>query len=111
MSLQAMTLVLDFAPEHWSSGRRMVALAIADRVGQDGTTWCSVADVGKRSGLHERMVRYHIKALIQEGVLMKEKRHRDNGSQRSNLWIWVWTVPMGVQPTAPTGRQPTAPPH
>lgn len=101
MSLQAMTLVLDFAPEHWSSGRRMVALAIADRVGQDGTTWCSVADVCQRSGLHERMVRYHIKALAQEGVLMSEPRTRDNGSQRSNLWTWVWTIPMGVQPSAP----------
>ena len=99
--MQAMAMVLDFAPERWSSGRRMVALAIADRIGSEtNEAWCSIGDICNRTGLHPRMVRYHISALIDEGVLMKQKRERDNGSQRSNMWIWLWTIPMGVQPNA-----------
>lgn len=103
MSLQAMTLVLDFAPEHWSTGRRMVAIAIADRVGQDGTTWCSIPDIAERTGLHDRMVQYHVKALVDEGILLRTPRKRDNGSQQSNLWTWLWILPKGVRPIAPGG--------
>lgn len=95
MSLQAMTLVLDFAPEHWTSGRRMVAIAIADRVGQDGTTWCSVADISQRTGLNERMVQRHVQGLVNEGILLRTPRKRDNGSQQSNLWTWLWILPRG----------------
>ena len=49
------------------------------------------------------MVRYHISALIDEGVLMKQRRDRDNGSQQSNLWTWLWTIPKGVRSIAPGG--------
>lgn len=111
--IQATTLVLDFAPPHWNSGTRLVALALADRVGSDWVCWPSVDDISRRTGLKPRMVKYHLRYLEEERVIAREERRRGNGSQQSNLWIWLWKMhlPEGdrVQPTAPPVVQPTAP--
>lgn len=108
-----MTLVLDFAPEHWNTGTRLVALAIADRVGSDWQAWPSIADLARRTGLKPRMVKYHVAYLEAEGVIVREPQWRDNGSQRSNLWTWmwrmVWTTGEGVQPIALGGCNPLHP--
>jgi len=94
VSIKEMALVLDFAPEHWSVSTRFVALSIADRVSDEhGTCWASIDDVARRTGLSPRRVQEHIATLVEEGVLMRSPRFRDNGSQQSNLWTWLWTIP------------------
>jgi predicted transcriptional regulator len=102
-----MTLVLDFAPAHWNAGTRLVALAIADRIGTEWDAYPSIADIARRTGLKPRMVRYHVSYLEEQGVIRRQERRRDNGSQASNLWIWVWRICAhpdgGVHSTAPGG--------
>jgi DNA-binding transcriptional ArsR family regulator len=113
VSIHAMTMVLDFAPDHWNSGTRLVALALADRVNHDWEAWPSIQDLARRTGLKDRMVRYHLAYLEAEGVIVREQRYRGNGSQQANLWTWlwkaVWTEGRGVHLTAPGGCTPLHP--
>jgi hypothetical protein len=49
--IQAIALVLDFAPAHWSPSTRMVAVALGDYVNTDSSyAWPSVANLASRSG-------------------------------------------------------------
>ena len=53
--IQAIALVLDFAPAHWSSSTRMVAVALGDYVNTDSSyAWPSVANLARRSGISTR---------------------------------------------------------
>jgi len=91
VSIHALTMVLDFAPAYWNSGTRVVAMALADRVNPDDwTCWPSLEDMARRTGLSIRHVQKHLAFLQQEGIIMRQERRRDNGSQQSNLWIWLW---------------------
>jgi DNA-binding transcriptional ArsR family regulator len=108
--IQAVATVLDFAPDHWNSGTRMVAIALADRVNQDGQCWPSVADIARRTGLSARMVKYHLRYLEDEGIITRNgQRIGTSGQPVSNLWTWRFWRIGGVQPIAPPGVQPTSP--
>lgn len=99
-----MALVLDFAPAHWSSGLRMVALALADRVNQDYEAWPSLEDLSRRSGICERQVRKHLRQLESEGII-RNCGQRIIGTQAySNLWIWLWRTDWGAELQFPPGR-------
>jgi DNA-binding transcriptional MocR family regulator len=108
-----MSLVLDFAPDHWNTGTRLVALALADRVGSDNTCWPSIEDIAKRTGLSHRHVQRTLSYLEAEGIITHERRWRPNGSRQSNLWTWLWTtVPVAGDnrtPMSPHNRTPTSP--
>ena len=102
MSLQALTMVLDFAPHTWNSSKRLVAMAVADRVNKENYTWCSYSDIERRTGLSRRQCVRIMNELVAEGIIAREKRERDNGSQASNMWIWLWTLRLGgVTPVTP----------
>lgn len=90
VSVHAVAMVLDFAPSHWSSGVRLVAIALADRVGDGWQCWPSVEDIARRTGLSTRMVRNHLTTLQDEGIIRSEVRRRPNGTRQSNMWIWLW---------------------
>ena len=111
--IQAIALVLDHAPEHWNTGTRMVALALADRVGEEWICWPSVADLARRTGLSERQVQRHLRYLELEGVIERDERRRGNGTQQSNLWIWLWRMrldrPNRVTSTSPPLVTSTSP--
>lgn len=113
-------MVLDYAPVHWSSGLRLVALALADRVnGDTGECWPSISDIAHRSGLKERQVQAHLRTLEREGVIENlGQRRKSDGTPGSNVWQWhmwitsnpLWTTGgVGVQSTAPGGVHSTAP--
>ena len=107
--IQAVATVLDFAPDHWTSGTRIVAIALADRVNQDGQCWPSVADLSRRTGLSARMVRYHLRYLEEQNVITcNGQRIGTSGQRVSNLWTWRFWKLGGVQPIAGGGVQPTA---
>lgn len=108
MSIQQLVLILDFAPPHWSSGLRLVAIALADHVGEDYDCWPSVTTLSRRTGLSPRMVRRYLTDLEMEGVIAREPQYRDN-RQTSNLYSWLWRVDnwhLGVTPVTGGGLSP-----
>ena len=100
MAIQQLALVLDFAPEHWGSGIRLVAIALADHVGEDFDCWPSITTLARRTGLSQRMVRIHLSELEAEGVIMRQPQFSNN-RQTTNLYHWTWRVDnwhLGVKP-------------
>lgn len=84
-----MMTVFDFAPVHWNTSTRLVALVIADHVG-DSNNQChpSVRRIATRSGLSVRQVQREIRILEAEGVLQVIPRF-DNNRQTSNAYLWI----------------------
>ena len=86
--IQAIAMVLDFAPSHWSSGTRMVAVCLADYANTDtGHAWPSVFNLSRRTGLSERMVQRHLRVIEADGWIVKGPER-----QGSTLWIWARRV-------------------
>ena len=112
MSIHAIVTVLDFAPDTWGPGTRLVALALADRVNQDGQAWPSLADIARRSGLQTRMVRRHLHLIEEDGWIRCEGQRINGGGQPvSNLWTWPTWTKVGGQSSTVGGRSPrSAPP-
>lgn len=83
-------MVLDFAPKHWTTGTRLVALALADRVNGDSLEcWPSVADISRRTGMDRRTVQRHLRQLEAEGVITNQgQRTTKSGAHGSNVWVW-----------------------
>lgn len=94
-----MTMVLDFAPEHWNTGTRMVAIALADRVNGDSLEcWPSVVDISRRTGLKKRQVQNHLRQLEAEGVITNLGQRPVKGNRGSNTYRWnlLITLPRRV---------------
>lgn len=111
MSIHAITAVLDFAPDHWNAGTRMVAVAIADRVNMDegGKCWPSLNDLSRRTGLSTRQVRTHLRIIESDGwIQCLGQRPGAGGQPVSNLWIWRQWLQVGRKPTSGGGRKPTS---
>jgi hypothetical protein len=109
--IQAIAMVLDFAPEHWSSGTRMVAIALADYVNTETrSAWPSIANLARRTGLSERMVQRHLRQIELDGWI-----EMGNPSiTKSTMWIWKRRLTL-EQPGGDTyvtrWVTPTSPPH
>ena len=109
--IQAVAAVLDFAPSHWTSGTRLVAIAIADRINNDWEAWPSIADLCKRTGLGERAVQRAVRQLEEEGVIRRHGQRRNScGQPVSNLWTWTVRLQVGVSPRPRGGVTPATPP-
>ena len=93
--IAAMATVLDFAPEEWSSGTRMVAIALADRVNSDRQAWPALSDLARRTGLSERQVRRNLRILEDAGVIRCEGQRWVGDNPVSNVWTWLWVLPGG----------------
>jgi len=100
--IQAMATVLDFAPDHWHAGTRLVAIALADRVNGDWQAWPSVADLSRRTGLSERVVQRYLRYLEAEGVIHCHGQRYIDGHGVSNLWTWMWRL--SAQPVHNTAQ-------
>jgi len=96
MSIRAMVTVFDFAPPHWDSATRLVALIIADHV-NDSTGEChpSIGRVAYRAGLSTRQVRRIIARLEQDNVVKRLSRF-ENNRQTSNLYLWTNPVDVSL---------------
>ena len=83
--IQAIAMVLDFAPPHWSSGTRMVAICVADYANSDsGWAWPSVRNMARRTGLSERQVQRHLRIIEADGWI----RQGAETVGKTTLWIW-----------------------
>ena len=70
-----------------SSSAKLVYIYLNDRGGSNDRAWPSVATITKDTGLKDRTVQYATKELNETGLVVKIARHRENGSQTSNLYI------------------------
>ncbi|CAB4185931.1 Helix-turn-helix domain containing protein [uncultured Caudovirales phage] len=106
--IQAIAMVLDFAPVHWSPSTRMVAIALADYANTDtGHCWPSIANLARRSGLSLRQVQRCLREIETEGWIERDGVHRVG----TNLWIWRkrFRVVGDTHVTPPV--TPVSPPH
>lgn len=88
MSIRAMAQVFDFAPEQWTTSERLVALVIADHVGDStGECWPSIARISHRSGITPRQVQRIIARLEAYGVIERRSRY-ENNRQTTNSYVW-----------------------
>jgi hypothetical protein len=86
--IEAITITLDFAPDHWTSGTRMVAVALGEYANRDtGEAWPSVANLARRAGLSERQVQRHLRIIEADGWIRQGASKA--GYKGSTLWIWV----------------------
>ena len=90
--IQAIALVLDFAPAHWTPSTRMVAIALADYSnGDNGLAWPSIANLSRRSGVSVRQVQRCLRDIEADGWIVKAGIH----SRGTNLWIWNKRISLG----------------
>lgn len=90
--IQAIALVLDFAPVHWSSSTRMVAIALADYANTDtGHCWPSIANLSRRTGLSNRQVQRCLREIEADGWIERTAVHKVG----TNLWIWRKRIALG----------------
>ena len=114
--IQAISMVLDFAPEHWTSGTRMVAICVADYANSDtGWAWPSVRNMARRTGLSERQVQRHLRIIEADGWIRQGWTPQIKMTPgRTTLWIWERRVRLDDTKgdTHVTPRvTPTSPPH
>ena len=78
--------------------QKLTLLALADHANDKGACWPGVADLVEKTGLSERAIHYHIKALEGNGFLKKVSRRRDDGSTASNLYhiVLPWVQEMAL---------------
>lgn len=112
MSIRAMAQVFDFAPITWTSAERLVALVIADHVGDStGECWPSVQRISERSGITPRQVQRIITRLEAYDVIERRPRF-ENNRQTTNVYVWrdLWiTYPENTQKVALGGDTPDTP--
>ena len=65
--------------------RKYVLSTLADMANATGECWPSVAAICEVTGLKERMVRYHLSALVGAGYVQTEKRGRTPNLYRLSL--------------------------
>jgi hypothetical protein len=107
--IQAIALVLDFAPAHWSSSTRMVAVALGDYVNTDSSyAWPSVANLARRSGISTRQVQRCLRQIERDGWI--ERATGDNHRLGTTLWIWRKRIGVGGDTSVTPPLTPVSPP-
>ena len=102
MSSQAMSW--SWAQTTASSGQRLVLLALADHADDVGICWPSVARLSRLTAISERQVRDHLNALVELGLLQKERRRRQDGSLTVNTYFLA--MPNAAQWATAVNEQP-----
>ena len=105
--IQAIALVLDFAPAHWSPSTRMVAIALADYANSDtGQCWPSIATLSRRSGVSGRQVQRCLREIEADGWIERTRFHKVG----TNLWIWHKRIGLGGDTRVTPPVTPMSPP-
>ena len=106
--IQAIALVLDFAPPHWSPSTRMVAVALGDYVNTDSSyAWPSVANLARRSGLSTRQVQRCLRQIEKDGWIESQP---DTHRMGTTLWIWRKRIRVGGDTSVTLPLTPMSPP-
>ena len=82
---------------------RLVLVALASAADKDGVCWPSVRFLANRCSASERSISQNLDLLVKRGLVKKEERFRQDGSQTSNRYIVL------LHPAAPSAKP--APTH
>ncbi len=100
MSFEAMTQVLFSRRPWWTTGDQMVALAIANHVGEDGTCYPSLRRIGAVSGLQRRQIQNILRRLEADGTIATTEQYKDH-RQTSNSYEWILDYGTPLNPMRP----------
>jgi biotin operon repressor len=85
MSIQHVSAVLEARDERLTGCRKLVLVTLANRTDEDCRCWPSQERLAGECGISIRALSDHLKALEDDGFIMRETRHlgRGNGSRTS----------------------------
>jgi DNA-binding MarR family transcriptional regulator len=66
---------------------KAIYMYLKDRSNRSGECWPGINTIAADLGLSRSTVKRAIRDLIQRGLLKKEPRYRENGSNSSNLYL------------------------
>ena len=72
---------------------KLLLFALASRVDDSGECWPSVATLRKDTGLAQRTVQYHLRSLVDRGLLLREERRGATAVLRLRLCEPCRTAP------------------
>ena len=88
---------------------KLLLFALASRVDDSGECWPSVATLRKDTGLAQRTVQYHLRSLVDRGLLLREERRGATAVLRVRLCEPCRTAPPTMCKTATPNRVPCIP--
>lgn len=84
MSVEALSWA--FQQEITPAAKKLVLIALANRADEDGYCFPGYNRLASQCSMARRTVIYHINSLLNDGIIEKQSRSRDNGSDTSNLY-------------------------
>jgi hypothetical protein len=94
MSIEAMNAVAKM--QLGSSGRKFVALALANFADEDWACFPSVRKISEWTALSDKAVRDHLASLESEGFLVRERVRREDGT----LGVYRYFIQRQISPVA-----------
>ncbi len=85
MSIKIMEKV--FRDENLDSNKKLVMLALGDNANDEGFCYPSINNIVQKTSLSKPTVIKHLKELEMLGLLLSQKRHRENGSATTKIYI------------------------
>jgi len=85
MSIKIMDKV--FKDTDLDSNKKLIMLAIADNSNDQGYAYPSINTLVEKTSLSKPTVIKHLKELESLGLIMSQKRHRENGSATSKIYV------------------------
>jgi hypothetical protein len=68
-----------------SAGEKLTLIALADHAGVDGVAWPATARLSERTGQGRSSIQRQLNGLEDKGLLRREHRFREDGSQTSSV--------------------------
>lgn len=68
-----------------NAGEKLTLIALADHAGEDGTCWPSSGRLCEKTGQGRSTIQRQLQRLADAGVISRETRYREDGSQTSSL--------------------------
>ena len=84
MSVRIMSEV--FERSKTQGNARLVLLSLADSCNDDASCWPSIRKIAEKANISEPITKKYLNALIQIGVITRDKREDFSGRQTSNLY-------------------------
>lgn len=100
MSLEAINQVIFSRRPWWTTSDQIVALAIANHVGEDGTCYPSLRRIGAVSGLQRRQIQKILRRLEADKTIVTTEQYKDH-RQTSNSYEWILDYGSALNPLRP----------
>lgn len=84
MSIKQMTAVFN---ANIKPTKKLIMLSLADNANDSGICFPTIDNIVKKTSLSRQSVNDNLKALVEDGLLLKKHRNRKNGSRTSNKYL------------------------